>query len=210
MKGKCELSANETRSFGKDFHWIEGDWRISRWIFKTNETLTATWSSFRMAWLLPVPQYAIAIVYMPLRRKTGSLSVDKLVTKASLSSKRLNIVKAMPTAKPRRIFSCWVSWAYWQTSWERKLVNYERNRRSARLKCSYPISLFKAARLFYFSSSSPSFMTYASNKVRQSWAKNIPTSIASHKALLEVSPMFIHARVIFGYVPSRVCQAAKT
>lgn len=58
-----------------------------------------------MAWLFPVPQYAIAIVYIPLRRKTGSLSFSKLVTSASLSSNRLNIVNEMPTAKPRKIFS---------------------------------------------------------------------------------------------------------
>lgn len=72
-------------------------------------------------------------MYMPLRRKTGSLSVDKLVTKASLSSRRLNIVNAMPTAKPRNIFSCWVSCAYWKKI---DTSNYLRNWRNFHLLVS--------------------------------------------------------------------------
>lgn len=76
--------------------------------------LTAICNNFLMALLLPVPQYAIASVYIPERRNTGSLSVDKLVTSGSASSKRAYIVNAIPTAKPRNIFSCWVSWAYWK------------------------------------------------------------------------------------------------
>lgn len=75
--------------------------------------LTATWRSLRMAWLFPVPQYAMASVYMPDRRKMGSLSWQRLVMRGSASSRRPYIVSAMPTARPRRIFSCWVSWAYW-------------------------------------------------------------------------------------------------
>lgn len=79
--------------------------------------LTAICKSFRMALLLPVPQYAMANVYMPDRRSTGSLSVVKLVTNGSASSKRAYIVNAIPTAKPRKIFSCCVSCAYCVVRW---------------------------------------------------------------------------------------------
>lgn len=74
--------------------------------------LTAMCRSFRMALLLPVPQYAMANVYIPERRRTGSLSVVRLVTSGSASSKCAYIVNAIPTAKPRKIFSCCVSCAY--------------------------------------------------------------------------------------------------
>lgn len=85
------------------------------------QKLTAIWSNLRMALLLPVPQYAMASVYIPERRNTGSLSVDKLETSASASSRRAYIVNAIPTAKPRKIFSCWVSWAYWNVKSERTI-----------------------------------------------------------------------------------------
>lgn len=81
-------------------------------IFRFHCILTAICKSFRMALLLPVPQYAIANVYIPERRSTGSLSVVKLVTNGSASSKRAYMVNAIPTAKPRKIFSCCVSCAY--------------------------------------------------------------------------------------------------
>lgn len=91
---------------------------IFKWIIlslsrrSSHRLLTAICKSFRMALLLPVPQYAMANVYIPERRKTGSLSVDKLVTNGSASSNRAYIVNAMPTANPRSIFSCCVSCAY--------------------------------------------------------------------------------------------------
>lgn len=82
--------------------------------------LTAICKSLRMALLLPVPQYAMANVYIPDRRSTGSLSVVKLVTSGSASSKRAYIVNAIPTAKPRKIFSCCVSCAYCERKTEQK------------------------------------------------------------------------------------------
>ena len=75
-------------------------------------SLTATWSRRRMAALLAVSQYAMAIVNMPERRRMGSLSRHRLSMSVSASSSRPNIVSAMPSARPRKIFSCCVSCAY--------------------------------------------------------------------------------------------------
>lgn len=100
--------------------------------------LTAICKSFRMALLLPVPQYAMANVYIPDRRSTGSLSVVKLVTNGSASSNRAYIVNAIPTAKPRNIFSCCVSCAY--CLWVKKKNERKRDRE---MKIKYIIKYFK-------------------------------------------------------------------
>lgn len=103
--------------FGKKFsklHIKTDYWFNKQQIEEKLLLLTATWRSFRMAWLCPVPQYAIARVYIPERRKIGSLSDVSWAIRGSASSKRPYIVKAIPTAKPRKIFSCWLSWAYWK------------------------------------------------------------------------------------------------
>uniref|UniRef100_A0A6B0UC00 Putative secreted protein n=1 Tax=Ixodes ricinus TaxID=34613 RepID=A0A6B0UC00_IXORI len=74
-------------------------------------SLTATWSSLRTARLLPDPQYAMARACMADRRSSGSLSPARVSTRGSASSRRPYRTSAMPTDRPRRIFSCWVSWA---------------------------------------------------------------------------------------------------
>lgn len=83
---------------------------------KYNDWLTATCRSLRMAWLLPDPQYAMARVNIPDHRRMGSLSRQRLSIRASASSKRPYMVRAIPRARPRRIFSCCVSLAYWTKS----------------------------------------------------------------------------------------------
>lgn len=96
-------------------HVVLFDSLLNRCVFDSQfQILTAICKSFLMALLLPVPQYAMANVYIPDRRKTGSLSVVRLVTNGSASSKRAYIVNAIPTAKPRNIFSCCVSCAYFK------------------------------------------------------------------------------------------------
>lgn len=61
---------------------------------------------------------------MPERRKMGSLSLQRVLIRRSASSSRPYIVSAIPTARPRRIFSCWVSWAYCKT----KAINTLKNK----------------------------------------------------------------------------------
>ncbi len=74
-------------------------------------SLTATCNKRRIASLLPVPQYAMAMVYMAERLKMGSLSTISVSTSVRDSSWRPNMHRAMPMARPRKIFSCCVSWA---------------------------------------------------------------------------------------------------